>query len=123
MAKTRAALENNITMPAVAAVSKIHFPFEVDQQEVKQYAKELFAPSFPQVERMMGTFDNTEIETRNFCKTLDYYSTLHTFQENNAEYIRISLEYSVKAVEECLFSARIQKNKIKRRITMTCFKL
>ena len=53
-------------MPLLAAVSKIDFPFRVDQQEVKQYAKELFAPSFPQIERMMSAFDNTEIKTRNF---------------------------------------------------------
>ena len=99
-------------MPSLAAISKIDFPFKVDQQEVKQCAKNLFAPSFPQVERMMGAFDNTEIKTRNFCKPLDYYSTLHTFREQNADYIRLSLEYSVKAIEECISSAQINKNEI-----------
>src|SRR5665647_1313999 len=99
-------------MPSLAAISKIDFPFKVDQQEVKQRAKDLFAPSFPQVERMMIAFDNTEIKTRNFCKPLDYYSSVHTFQEQNAEYIRISLEYSVKAIEECISSAQIKKDEI-----------
>ena len=99
-------------MPSLVAVSKIDFPFKVDQQKVKQYAKDLFAPSFPQVERMMSAFDNTEIKTRNFCKPLDYYSTLHTFQEHNAEYIKVSLEYSVKAIEKCISSAQIDKNEI-----------
>ena len=89
-------------MPSLAAISKIDLPFKVDQQEVKQRAKELFVPSFPQVERMLSAFDHTEIKTRNFCKPLQYYSTLHTFQEQNAEYIRISLKYSVKAIEECI---------------------
>ena len=99
-------------MPSLAAISKIDFPFKVDQQEVKQRAKELFVPSFPQVERMLSAFDNTEIKTRNFCKPLQYYSTLHTFREQNAEYIRISLKYSVKAVEECIASAQIKKDEI-----------
>jgi len=99
-------------VPSLVSVSKIDFPYKTDQQKVKQYAKELFAPSFPQVERMMSAFDNTEIKTRNFCKPLDYYSTLHTFQEHNAEYIKVSLEYSVKAIEECISSAQINKNKI-----------
>src|ERR1700722_17612543 len=99
-------------MPSLAAVSKIDFPFRVSQQEVKQCAKDLFAPSFPQVERMMGAFDNTAIKTRNFCKPLDYYSTLHGFQEQNADYIRISLEYSVKAIDSCLISAQIKKDEI-----------
>ena len=70
-------------MPSLAAVSKIDFPYKVDQQEVKERAKDLFAPSFPQAERMMGAFDNTEIKIRNLCKPLSYYSTLHSFQEQN----------------------------------------
>jgi len=61
---------------------------------------------------MLIAFDNTEIMTRNFCKPLDYYAGLHTFQEQNEEYIRISLEYSVKAIEECISSAHIQKEEI-----------
>lgn len=99
-------------MPSLAAVSKIDFPFKVDQQEVKQFAKDIFAPSFPQAERMLSAFDNTEIKTRNLCKPLDYYSSVHTFQEQNAEYIRIALEYSVNAIEACISSAQINKDEI-----------
>lgn len=99
-------------MPSLAAVSKIDFPFRVPQQEVKQYAKGLFEPSFPQVERMLSAFDNTEIKTRNFCKPLEYYSSVHSFHDQNAEYIRIALEYSVKAIEECMSSSQINKDEI-----------
>jgi alkylresorcinol/alkylpyrone synthase len=99
-------------MPSLAALSTIEFPFKTDQQEVKQYANDLFAPSYPQVERMLSAFDNTEILTRNFCKPLEYYADLHTFQEQNAEYIRISLEYSVRAIEDCISYAHIQKEEI-----------
>jgi alkylresorcinol/alkylpyrone synthase len=99
-------------MPSLAAISKIDFPYKVDQEKVKQCAKDLFSPSFPQVERMLSAFDNTEIKTRNFCKPLDYYLTPHTFEEQNAEYIKLSLEYSVKAIEECILSAQINKEEI-----------
>ena len=99
-------------MPSLAAISTIDFPCKVDQQEVKQCAKDLFAPSFPQVERLLGAFDNTEIKTRNFCSPLHYYSAPHTFGEQNGDYIRISLEYSVKAIEECIASAQINKDEI-----------
>ncbi len=99
-------------MPSLAALSKIDFPFKTDQQEVKKYAKGLFESSFPQVERMLSAFDHTEIITRNLCKSLDYYSDLHTFQEQNAEYIQLSLEYSIKAIEECVSSAQIKKDDI-----------
>ena len=99
-------------MPALAAISKIDFPYKVEQQKVKDGAKTLFAPSFPQIERMMSVFDNTEIKTRNMCKPLDYYTTLHSFEDQNAEYIRLSLEYSIKAIEECISSARMNKDEI-----------
>ena len=49
-----------------------------DAVAVKEGAKKLFAPSFPQVKRMMSAFDNTEIKTRNLCKPLEYYSTVHS---------------------------------------------
>jgi len=99
-------------MPSLAAISKIDFPFKVDQQEVKNYAKEFFSASFPQVDRMLSAFDNTEIKTRNLCKPLHYYSSLHSFEEQNKEFIQIALDYSVKAVEECLASAQIKKEEI-----------
>jgi len=50
-------------MPSLAAISKIDFPFKADQQEVKKHAKDLFAPSFRQVERMMSAFENWGINT------------------------------------------------------------
>jgi len=99
-------------MSSLTAISNINFPYRVEQSEVKQQAKELFITSFPQVERMMSAFDNTEILTRNLCKPLQYYTTLHSFEDQNAEYIRISLEYSVKAIEDCLVKAQIDKNEI-----------
>jgi len=108
----RITVYNYHAMPSLAAISKIDFPFKVEQQVVKQYAKELFAPSFPQVERMMSAFDNTEIKTRNFCKSLTYYSGHHTFQEQNAEYIRCCLEYSVKAIDQCVSPAQIKRGDI-----------
>lgn len=99
-------------MPLLAAISKIDFPFKAAQQEVKHHAKSLFAPSFPQVERLSGAFDSTGIITRNLCKPLDYYADVHSFEEQNAEYIRLSLEHSIKAAEECLMSAQIDKDEI-----------
>ena len=38
------------TMPSLASISKIDFPYRVEQQVVKEGARNLFAPSYPQVE-------------------------------------------------------------------------
>lgn len=99
-------------MSSLAAISKIDFPYKVDQQEVKEFARGLFVKSFPEIEKMLSAFDNTEIRTRNLCKPLDYYTQSHTFQEQNLEYIQLSLEYSIQAIEECLSSAKIRKEDI-----------
>ena len=99
-------------MPSLAAVATIDFPYKVEQQMVKEFARSLFATSFPQVERMISAFDNTEIKTRNLCKPLEYYTTNHSFEDQNAEYIRLSLEYSIQVIDKCITSAQINKDEI-----------
>jgi alkylresorcinol/alkylpyrone synthase len=96
-------------MPSLLAISKIDFPYRVEQEKVKESVQELFAPSFPQIEKMMSAFENTEIKTRNFCKPLDYYAAIHGFEEQNKEYIRIALDYSIEAIEACIASSGIKK--------------
>ncbi|MCC8170948.1 MAG: hypothetical protein LIP00_04000 [Parabacteroides sp.] len=98
-------------MPSLAAVSKIDFPYKTSQQTVKTFAEDVFAASFPD-RRLLPVFDNTEIETRNLCEPLDYYLQLHTFEEQNREFIRLALEYSVQAIETCAASAGIPADKI-----------
>jgi len=99
-------------MPFIATVSKIDFPYKVEQQKVKEHAKEFFLPNFPQAERLMSVFDNTEIKSRNFCKPLESYVLHNSFQEKNKEYVRCSLDYSIQAIEECLTKANLKKEEL-----------
>jgi len=99
-------------MPFVSAISKIDFPHKLDQQFVKEYVRNMFADDFPLVARLIDAFDNTEIKQRNFCKPLSYYDLHHNFHEHNLEYIRISLEYSIKAIEDVLVKANHTKDEI-----------
>jgi alkylresorcinol/alkylpyrone synthase len=99
-------------MPYVAAVSKIDFPFRVRQNKVKDHALQLFAPSFPGIERLMPVFDNTDIETRNFCKPLSYYGLPHSFEEQNKDYSDITCTYAIRAIEDCLSKAQTDKDSV-----------
>jgi len=99
-------------MPSLQAISTIDFPHKTEQQKVKHGAKQLFEPAFPQVERMMSAFDNTEIETRNFCQPLTYYTSARSFQEQNNDYISLSLQYSIEAIEKCLAFSNTSRDKI-----------
>jgi alkylresorcinol/alkylpyrone synthase len=99
-------------MPSVAAISTIDFPHKLDQQFVKEYVRNMFADDFPLVARLIDAFDNTEIKQRNFCEPLSYYDVHHSFHDHNLEYIRISLEYSIKAIENVLLKAKLKKEDI-----------
>ena len=99
-------------MPSITAVSKIELPHKISQQEVKEQAQLMFSANFPQTNRLIFAFDNTEIKTRNFCKPLSYYTSTTTFEERNLEYINTALEYSVQAVEDVIKKANINKDDI-----------
>jgi len=99
-------------MSFIAATSKIDLPFKTDQQKVKNQAHEMFSANFPQTDRLIFAFDNTEIITRNFCKPLSYYAQHNTFEERNNDYIATTLQYSVQAVEDCVAKANIRKEDI-----------
>jgi len=99
-------------MPSIAAVSKIEFPYKIAQQEVKEQAQIMFSKDFPQTNRLIFAFDNTEIITRNFCKPLSFYTSATTFEQRNNEYISTALEYSVQAIEDAVKKAGINKGDI-----------
>jgi len=99
-------------MPSITAVATIDLPYKTTQQEVKEQAHRMFSASFPQTDRLIFAFDNTEIKTRNFCKPIPYYTGNTTFGQRNNDYIATSLEFSVRAIEECLNKAGLQKEDI-----------
>lgn len=99
-------------MPHIAATATVTFPFKTQQQAVRKQAYALFSANFPQTDRLIFAFDNTEIVTRNFCKPIEWYAQPTTFEERNSDFQQIALEYSVKAVEDCIAKAGIDKNDV-----------
>ncbi len=95
-------------MPYIAAVAKIDLPYKIPQVAVKSAARELFIDNFPQIDRLMGAFDSTEITTRNFCKPMSYYSEDNTFEQRNMDYISNALKYSIYAIGDCIGKAGIE---------------
>src|SRR5438552_8103418 len=99
-------------MPQVAAISKIDFPHKLPQDFVKEYVRENFGPHFPFMSKIIDAFDHAAISERNFCQPLEYYLRDHTFPEQNGEYIRIALEYSMKTITESTALAGISPDQI-----------
>ena len=99
-------------MPFIASVSKIDLPHKIKQSEAKKHALEMFSTNFPEANRLIFAFDNTEIIDRNLSQPLQYYTKPNTFEERNNEYINSSLNYSVRAIEECIEKAALNKQDI-----------
>lgn len=99
-------------MPSLASVFKVDLPIRSEQAKAKQCAQGLFSPSFPQVQSMMRAFDSRELKARKLCKPLDDYSSTHDLKDHNQVYIRLSLEYSVWAIEGCIAAAGLTMEEI-----------
>jgi alkylresorcinol/alkylpyrone synthase len=99
-------------MPSIVSVSGVSLPYKVKQQDVKAQARALFVEHFPQVDRLMPAFDNTEIITRNFCKPISYYAEPNTFEQRNDDYIENALKYSIEAIEAAVAKAGVNKDDI-----------
>ena len=99
-------------MPNIISVSNIDLPYQVNQSDLKEYAGNLFAGAFPDVERLLPAFENTLIKSRNFCVPVDFYAKERSFKEKNDLFIEYALKYSVEAVKKCLEGTEFKKEEI-----------
>jgi len=89
-------------MPKIASVSTYNPPYTLKQENIEELTKELFSEKVPQLDRLLRVFKNGEIETRNFCVPLEWHKEEHSFEEPNAEYVKLATEYSSKVISSCL---------------------
>ncbi len=99
-------------MPEIIAVSKVVLPNRPSQSVLKEFARATFSDAFDDIERLLETFDNAKIDTRNFCVPVEFFYEQKTFEEKNNLYIENCLKYSVQAIEECLQKSAISKESI-----------
>jgi alkylresorcinol/alkylpyrone synthase len=96
-------------VPEIVSVSRVEMPFRISQNELKTFAREIFSESYPDIDRILESFDNTLIEYRNMAVPLSYFKNNKSFREKNDLYIELALKYSVEAIEECLLNSDFKK--------------
>jgi alkylresorcinol/alkylpyrone synthase len=89
-------------MPAIISVGTALPPYLLTQKEVKQFAHNIYGEAFADIDRLMGVFDNAEIEGRHFCAPLDWFASSKSFEEKNDLYIENAVVLSAEAIETCL---------------------
>lgn len=99
-------------MPSVISVSTYAPPFVLTQEETRQFAKQLFAESFPDIDRMLAVFQNGEIEKRHFVAPLEWFKKERTLSEKNQMYIEQSVKLGAEAIERCLRNEQSLKEEI-----------
>ena len=68
----------------------------VEQREIKEFARGLFAGKFRDLERLLPIFDNGHTESGHFCRPPEWFEWERSFPERNALYVEHALELSEK---------------------------
>jgi alkylresorcinol/alkylpyrone synthase len=77
-------------------------PHSIHQQEVREFARHLFRDSFSDVDRLLGIFDRTAIQTRWFSRPREWFEQDHSFSDRNEAYIEAACRLGEAAVRRCL---------------------
>jgi alkylresorcinol/alkylpyrone synthase len=91
-----------LTNPNVLSVATALPPHRIGQEEVKEFARGMFAGAYPDLDRLTPIFDNVHVENRYFCMPLEWFERDHTFPEKNALYVEHALNLSEKAARRAM---------------------
>ncbi|MCS0672167.1 type III polyketide synthase [Cytobacillus firmus] len=89
-------------MPAIVSVAEAIPEHVLTQDQVMDFARDLFSESFKDIERLLKAFRNGQIEKRHFAKGLEWFKTDKSFEDRNNAYIEQAIELGTKAIKCCL---------------------
>ena len=92
-------------MSRVVSVGTADIPYTFNQCEVKEFANELFTENKHYINRMLGVFDNSLIETRHFVHPREWFDTPKDFIQRSESFLKNSLLLSKSAIRNCLEKA------------------
>jgi alkylresorcinol/alkylpyrone synthase len=99
-------------MPTILSVSEVNLPFTITQDQVMEFAEELFSESFQDIKRLLPVFLNGQIEKRHFAKDLDWFKKNHSLQDKNDAYLESAVAFGVEAIKKCLSTSTYLKKDI-----------
>lgn len=92
----------------IGAVATAFPPYVLDQKEVVERAREMFAPDVPGFERFTDAYRNAAIETRHSCVPIEWYSKKHPFSERNDLFIENAVALLAEVSEKIFAEAGIE---------------
>ncbi|WP_313800550.1 3-oxoacyl-[acyl-carrier-protein] synthase III C-terminal domain-containing protein [Cytobacillus sp.] len=99
-------------MPSIVSIGEAIPKHILKQDEVMDFAKDLFSKTFRDIDRLLTVFHNGQIEKRHFVKGMEWFRKDRSFKERNDAYIHGAVELGIEAIENCLKCSRFLKNDI-----------
>ncbi|CAN5912680.1 type III polyketide synthase BpsA [soil metagenome] len=84
----------------------------IGQDEVKDFARDMFGGEHRDIDRLLPVFDNVDIENRYFCVPKEWFSGDHSFSEKNDLYLENAMQLSHKAARRALDKAGIAAEEV-----------
>jgi alkylresorcinol/alkylpyrone synthase len=101
-------------MPLLADVVSAPPEHVVSQAMAADFARRMFGPSIPHLERLLPIFANAGIESRHVCQPHAWYETEHSPEELNATYIDAATSLCADASRRLLERQRLGPESIDR---------
>jgi alkylresorcinol/alkylpyrone synthase len=92
-------------LPVITSIGTAVPPYIIRQEESREFARNLFADSFKDIDRLLTVFESAQIEQRHFCTPLDWFATTPSWEEKNRLYIENAVRLSAEAARRCLEKA------------------
>ncbi|QRG65592.1 type III polyketide synthase [Brevibacillus choshinensis] len=99
-------------MPRIEAVATAVPPYVITQEDSMKLARRFFQDAFPDIDRLLGVFGNSQIHKRHLCMPLDWYESERHFAEKNKLYVANAEELAAQAARNCLGKAKLSADSI-----------
>lgn len=90
------------TLPRLLSLATAVPAHRLDQEELKQFGRSIFAARGDELTRLMPVYDNAGIRTRYASRPLSWLAEEHGWRERTDAYIDSALTLLQQAAEECL---------------------
>ncbi len=99
-------------MSIISAVASAAPPFRVGQEVARNFSRALFQEAFPDIDRLLPVFQNTNIQHRYFSVPPEWFESEHSFAEKNRLYVEAALDLGKTAISNCLQRAGLEPQQV-----------
>ncbi len=94
-------------------------PYRIDQSDVTAIAERLFAPEFPDFDRMRPVFANSGIKQRHIARPVEWYLEKRGWDERTAVYLSVAQSLFCDAASKALANAELDVEAIDAVVTVS----